>query len=891
MTENDSHDGLRSIRVTDPATELSVLDPDTGGIQTVLDSGLAVGRFDAGTTLPILGGGDAGGSAGLSVRDFVTLVFRRPLREAADTAVQPPGGAGSARHGGAGEGTDREQPHAVGRDHPLTVAGNDASGRSGDARPATEEHGGDSGGEQRELTRRERPARQTPPPQTAEGPQPVHPSQRRERDLSASASLSVAGHRSLPALRSDRDSSSSRRRSRPSFRYRTTDETSETTGETTSSGPTRVERGDRPERQPPSDVSQASDGSVQRADAAQVSSLSVQQIDPGRTAVSTPIRPTPVRSSDSGEGDEQQAARLTPARGARRPAERPHGEPSGEARSSQRERHRAVGDDVVQPSAAGRTEPRADPTGGRPGSERTAPTRRGPSARRTVPGPVAFTYLSGPRPAGRADRTPDRRTAEQPQRQPGSAGEPTASPSGQQVQRGASAEPAHERTAVRPPQGVDSTPRTVLTPFEPGPTAPAGGPRVVERQAAASRPASPESRARVSLTPLARSRPSPRTLAERVSGSTPDAPRTGDPPAASPGGTGRPSVGDTDRPVPGPAAARPRRSAIQPRVSGSSVKPRVTERFPKMTVATHFVSPDRSAVSAAVAPTQRQDLSVESPQETEGVPPTTAAGPLRRTAVRNRRSPPGRWDNASASDGELAPSDAPRMQPRIAPPLSGGDTTIAAESGDAGPRQMPVSAAGEHLIQTRPTERTVRSNEKMPSLTLQANETVQRPDTPDSGASRGPSPSSQTETSGAQTGGEERQAGSDRRSRTAEFAERVEEPTTSQQRGRSDAAGGPSTPPEGREAATMYPELTVKTLAPRIDVTRRAESRRDITHRSQDQLGQSGRPEQESLGTADLGGREGLSGSPDAADIDRMADRLYRELERKRRIERERRGL
>jgi hypothetical protein len=34
-----------------------------------------------------------------------------------------------------------------------------------------------------------------------------------------------------------------------------------------------------------------------------------------------------------------------------------------------------------------------------------------------------------------------------------------------------------------------------------------------------------------------------------------------------------------------------------------------------------------------------------------------------------------------------------------------------------------------------------------------------------------------------------------------------------------------------------------------------------------------------------------LEGQPYQADIDRMAQRLYREIERKRRMERERRGL
>jgi hypothetical protein len=99
-------------------------------------------------------------------------------------------------------------------------------------------------------------------------------------------------------------------------------------------------------------------------------------------------------------------------------------------------------------------------------------------------------------------------------------------------------------------------------------------------------------------------------------------------------------------------------------------------------------------------------------------------------------------------------------------------------------------------------------------------------------------------------------------------------------------------PPEGRETAQLYPDLTVKTLAPRIDVTRREETR-DVTHRAT----RTGGQRRERGGGADPGeladlyasGERGRARYP--SDVGRVVEKLYREIERKTRIERERRGL
>lgn len=94
-------------------------------------------------------------------------------------------------------------------------------------------------------------------------------------------------------------------------------------------------------------------------------------------------------------------------------------------------------------------------------------------------------------------------------------------------------------------------------------------------------------------------------------------------------------------------------------------------------------------------------------------------------------------------------------------------------------------------------------------------------------------------------------------------------------------------PPEGRDTATMYPELTVKTLAPRIDATRQAESRTDITYVDSDHSSRGG----SESATVDNIVAENLSRETQPADVTRIVERVYREIERKRRIERERRGL
>lgn len=98
------------------------------------------------------------------------------------------------------------------------------------------------------------------------------------------------------------------------------------------------------------------------------------------------------------------------------------------------------------------------------------------------------------------------------------------------------------------------------------------------------------------------------------------------------------------------------------------------------------------------------------------------------------------------------------------------------------------------------------------------------------------------------------------------------------------------TPPSGRDASRTYPEFTFKTLAPRIDVTRREDpDRRDVTYRES-----GGDRSERTTQDADLAGLL-AGGDPTSSkypsDVGRLVEKLHREMERKRRMDRERRGL
>jgi hypothetical protein len=83
-------------------------------------------------------------------------------------------------------------------------------------------------------------------------------------------------------------------------------------------------------------------------------------------------------------------------------------------------------------------------------------------------------------------------------------------------------------------------------------------------------------------------------------------------------------------------------------------------------------------------------------------------------------------------------------------------------------------------------------------------------------------------------------------------------------------------------------DFTMNSLAPQVDATARRGEPRDITYRERESV----RPgqERESVDAESLFRAVEGQGRPPAG-LDRVVERLYREMERRRRIERERRGL
>jgi hypothetical protein len=202
--------------------------------------------------------------------------------------------------------------------------------------------------------------------------------------------------------------------------------------------------------------------------------------------------------------------------------------------------------------------------------------------------------------------------------------------------------------------------------------------------------------------------------------------------------------------------------------------------------------------------------------------------------------------------------------------------------------RLPMSVAadaapgGEKLIETEPS-----GVEEMPSMTLRdAGGGGRRSVGEDAGESGRSSVGAATERGSAgatdrgsvsPAPGGDRRGGVDRRSESGSAPRR-------------DATRGPeASPPSGQDASTVYPEFTFRTLAPRIDATRvETSERRDVTYRDD---GRRSDPAADRADVADLLSAGELEQSTYPVDVDRLVEKLQRDIERKRRIDRERQGL
>ena len=260
---------------------------------------------------------------------------------------------------------------------------------------------------------------------------------------------------------------------------------------------------------------------------------------------------------------------------------------------------------------------------------------------------------------------------------------------------------------------------------------------------------------------------------------------------------------------------------------------------------------------------QVAELAPESGEGFERSPTTAAGWSLRATRqAASTDQPPGYGDRSPARRGE---------QPDE-------------------PDDVPVGTGGKKLIHVGGGGTTIPPGEstQMPSLTLRT-PTVTGSASGDPGTSGSSGSSSQERSRSRETSKTRSRA---RDSRTSESQPRQpERRLAGSTSGERDGGPDSSRPPKGRDTSTMYPELTVKTLAPRIDVTRREETRRDVTHRPAEGDRGGRDPASSAEGLADVVSGRDPTGGTQPADVNRMVERLYREIERKRRIERERRGL
>ena len=494
---------------------------------------------------------------------------------------------------------------------------------------------------------------------------------------------------------------------------------------------------------------------------------------------------------------------------------------------------------VSAPPPTEPTPPRGRDGLGPSGSE--APPGRDPTvaARSSAAtGSSSIAELGRP-PVSRTPLTVVRRLADASSGQAAAAGdEPSRTPGATGVAGGAGEPP--DRTTGSPDRTRSAVPKTTSRP----------GFTVVDRSGAAP----PRSGTDGSSQPATASRSSFRDAPsvagdEAPTGASADAPAgvddllsptPGDPPAATPGG--RDAAADRGgrrrRPVDAPGD----RERASPTAPGRAVSLVVRRRLWRD-------RPDDAAEGAATGRTVT-------------------------TRERARVADPG------AATGPGSPAPVPGPSPDAAPDAAAADDV----------HRLPMSVAadaapgGESLIETEPS-----GVEEMPSMTLRdAGGGGRRSVGEDAGESRRSSVGAGGATERGSAGAPDRGSvspspGGDRRGGVDRRSESGSAPTR-------DATRGPeASPPSGRDASTVYPEFTFRTLAPRIDATRvETSERRDVTYRDD---GRRSEPAADRADIADLPSAGELERSTYPVDVDRLVEKLQRDIERKRRIDRERRGL
>ncbi len=344
------------------------------------------------------------------------------------------------------------------------------------------------------------------------------------------------------------------------------------------------------------------------------------------------------------------------------------------------------------------------------------------------------------------------------------------------------------------------------------------------------------------------------------------------------------TVTDTDRAgtaVPGDAGAdsrdgadrRPAQSPafthLFPAPPAGSGRERSTGGRPSDGTATTGPEPGRSSAGdrSVRQATYRQDPAAGSSGGGSAVPVSTAD----EVALVTRST--ARGPSRAGSDQSSAVASAGSVSARPA------EMTLLSAGGEAG---TDGTASGEDL--NRPgTQNSPTPADSMPSLTLQSTgaggdrpSRTQQASAGTESAERERDRSRSRETAGDETSKEQGP-----RDHTRRVGQSLE--PGAERRDRAEREQG-----DRQREERVESDLTMNSLAPQVDATARRGEPRDITYRERESV----RPgqERESVDAESLFRAVEGQGRPPAG-LDRVVERLYRKMERRRRIERERRGL
>lgn len=334
---------------------------------------------------------------------------------------------------------------------------------------------------------------------------------------------------------------------------------------------------------------------------------------------------------------------------------------------------------------------------------------------------------------------------------------------------------------------------------------------------------------------------------------------------AVPGGAGADSRDGADR--------RPAQSAafthLSPPLPAGSGREQSTGGRPSDGTATTGPGPGRSSAGdrSVRRATDRQDPAAGSSGGGSAVPVSTAdeVALVTRSTV---RGPP-----RAGSDRSGATASAGSVSARPA------EMTLLSAGGETG---TDGTASGEDLSGPG-THSSATHRDSMPSLTVQSTDAGGNRPSRTQQASAGTESTERERDRSRETAGDETSQEQGPRDHTRRVGQSLEPGVE-----RTDRTGHERSGQTGRREERVESDLTMNSLAPQVDATTREGGPRDITYRERESTS-PGRG-RESVDPESLFRAVEGKGRPPAG-LDQVVERLYREMERRRRIERERRGL